>query len=150
MSPVMSFPDQPQRHWLRLLRCFRILRCNSFKHSFCVALLLASFVGVGQRAWAQTWISAISAATTGNAAKVTWSTAVPADSQVEYGTTAPYGTVPVLAVAKVAAHSVAITGLTGERLTTSGCARAMQTLCWWSGRIIPLRYRSRFRLRFRS
>jgi hypothetical protein len=38
---------------------------------------------------------------------------VPADSQVEYGTTAAYGTVTVLASAKVAAHSVAITGLTG-------------------------------------
>jgi hypothetical protein len=46
-------------------------------------------------------------------AKVTWSTAVPADSQVEYRTTAAYGTITALASAKVAAHSVSITALTG-------------------------------------
>ena len=64
------------------------------------------------KSWAQTWISAVSATTTGNRATVTWATAVPADSQVEYGTTASYGSVTALAAARVATHSIALSGLT--------------------------------------
>ena len=42
-----------------------------------------------------------------------WTTAVPADSQVEYGTTASYGSVTALSTAKVASHAVAISGVGG-------------------------------------
>lgn len=113
MSPLKSSPEQLQGHRIRPLRRFRSLRCPNCKHFLGAALLLALVIAAGQPTWAQTWVSAIGATTTGSTAKVTWSTAVPADSQVEYGTTAAYGTVTVLAAAKVAAHSVAITGLTG-------------------------------------
>lgn len=55
-----------------------------------------------------TWISQASVSTTGNAASVTWSTAVPSDSQVEYGPTTSYGSTTAVAPARVAAHAVAI------------------------------------------
>ena len=67
----------------------------------------------GGKAWAQTWISAVSVTTTATTARVLWTTAVPADSQVEYGTTASYGSVTALSTAKVASHAVAISGLAG-------------------------------------
>jgi hypothetical protein len=54
------------------------------------ALLLGMLLVVSgsSAAQAQTWISGVGVATTTNSAKVTWTTAVPSDSQVEYGTTA--------------------------------------------------------------
>jgi hypothetical protein len=62
-------------------------------------------------AQAQTWISGVGVATTANSAKVTWTTAVPSDSLVEYGTTALYGSVSPLAPAMVLVRSMTLTGL---------------------------------------
>ena len=61
---------------------------------------------------AQTWLSVTASSTTAGAATVTWTTAVPSDSQVEYGTTAAYGNFSALASSKITAHSVALSGLT--------------------------------------
>jgi hypothetical protein len=47
----------------------------------------------------------------GSGASVTWNTAVPADSQVEYGRTNAYGDTTPLAVAGVTAHTAALGGL---------------------------------------
>ena len=63
-------------------------------------------------AQAQTWLSATASSTTAGNATVTWSTAVPSDSQVEYGTTAAYGNVSALVSTKVMAHSVGLSGMT--------------------------------------
>jgi hypothetical protein len=55
-------------------------------------LLLAVASGNSSaQAQTQTWISGINASTTASAASITWNTAVPSDSQVEYGATAYYG-----------------------------------------------------------
>jgi hypothetical protein len=112
MSPLMSSPAQLQR-LVRRVCVFRFPRRNMFRDFRRSALFVGIVLGIVQCAGAQTWISAIGATTTGSTAKVTWSTAVPADSQVEYGTTAAYGTMTALASAKVAAHSVSISALTG-------------------------------------
>jgi hypothetical protein len=88
-------------------------RFRFHKYFLRVALLLAVFFSSDGRALAQTWISAITATTTANTANVTWVTAVPADSQVEYGTTASYGGATAVSPAKVTSHAVAISGLTG-------------------------------------
>ena len=58
-----------------------------------------------------TWINSATGSTTGSTASVTWNTAVPSDSQVEYGSTTSYGNVTTLAAAPVTAHSVALSGL---------------------------------------
>jgi hypothetical protein len=58
-----------------------------------------------------TWISGTNVSTAGSTASVTWNTAVPADSQVEYGATAAYGTSTTLVAARAASHSVAVSGL---------------------------------------
>ncbi|MGA9813232.1 MAG: DUF4082 domain-containing protein [Terriglobales bacterium] len=58
-----------------------------------------------------TWISGTSVITTRNTANITWDTAVPSDSQVEYGPTIAYGNITALAGALVTSHSVAIEGL---------------------------------------
>ncbi|HEV8470158.1 MAG TPA: fibronectin type III domain-containing protein, partial [Candidatus Limnocylindria bacterium] len=47
---------------------------------------------------------------------VTWTTDMPADSQVQYGTTAAYGNSSALNSTLVTSHSVKLSGLT--RLTT--------------------------------
>ena len=44
-------------------------------------------------------------------ANITWTTAVPSTSQVEYGPTTAYGNTTVLAPTKVASHSVTLSGL---------------------------------------
>jgi len=49
-------------------------------------------------------------------ATVTWTTDIPADSQVEYGTTTAYGSKSPLNSTLVTSHSVKLSGLT--RLTT--------------------------------
>jgi len=51
-----------------------------------------------------------------SAATIGWTTDEPADSQVEYGTTASYGSSSPLASAPVATHAVALTGLTPNTL----------------------------------
>jgi hypothetical protein len=95
------------------MSCLRFSNRSGVSCFLRTALLLGFFTAGGGAAWAQTWISAVSATTTANTAKVAWTTAVPADSQVEYGTTASYGSVTALAAAKVATHSVALSGLKG-------------------------------------
>jgi hypothetical protein len=74
-------------------------------------LLFLVLLGATGNSSAQTWISGANVSTTANAANITWNTAVPSDSQVEYGPTAAYGSVTPIAAARVTAHSVAITGL---------------------------------------
>ncbi len=123
MSPLTNCPAG--RHQPMLLPVgFRISNRIGFRSIIRAALLLALTVG-GANSWAQTWISAVSATNTASSAIVTWSTAVPADSQVEYGTTASYGSVTALAAAKVAIHSVALSGLTDLSLqgTFERCER---------------------------
>ena len=48
---------------------------------------------------------------TSTTANVTWNTAVPSDSQVEYGPTGAYGNSTALAADRATAHSVAVNGL---------------------------------------
>jgi hypothetical protein len=60
----------------------------------------------------QTWISTVGVVTTTDSAKITWTTAVPSDSQVEYGPSALYGNVSPLAPALVLVRSITLTGLT--------------------------------------
>ena len=87
--------------------------CRFHTYFVRVALLLGVLISGGGKASAQTWISAVSVTTTATTARVMWTTAVPADSQVEYGTTASYGSVTALSTTKVASHAVAISGLAG-------------------------------------
>jgi hypothetical protein len=61
-----------------------------------IAVLLLLVVLVTPSAFAQSWISAVTATTTTTTATINWTTAVPADSQVKYGTTTSYGTRNVL------------------------------------------------------
>src|SRR5207249_3747652 len=49
---------------------------------------------------------------TGTTATITWTTDEPADSQVEYGPTASYGSTTALDATRTTAHSQALTGLT--------------------------------------
>ena len=53
-----------------------------------------------------------SSGVTNNAATITWTTNLPADSQVEYGPTASYGSTTVLDPEEVTSHSQTLTGLT--------------------------------------
>ena len=56
-------------------------------------------------------ISGVSATSNKTTAKITWTTDVPADSQVEYGLTSGYGTTSPLNTTLVTGHSVNLTGL---------------------------------------
>ena len=67
---------------------------------------------VAPSAFAQTWISALTATTTTTTATITWTSAVPANSQVAYGTTTSYGSSSILNTTLVTAHSAALTSLT--------------------------------------
>jgi hypothetical protein len=114
MSPLMPFPQPRERQLLFLKRspCFP-RRKVSIRASGAVLLIGFLVAALGDSsAQAQTWISLVSASTTANGAGITWITAVPSDSQVEYGTTAAYGSMTPLAAGKVIAHSIALTGLT--------------------------------------
>ena len=53
---------------------------------------------------------------TATGATITWITAAPADSQVEYGTTASFGTLTPLDPTLVTSHSVVLTGLLSDRV----------------------------------
>ena len=57
-------------------------------------------------------LSAMAAAPGMQDANITWTTDEAADSQVEYGTTASYGSATALAGALVTSHAVSVTGLT--------------------------------------
>ena len=54
----------------------------------------------------------VSSGITTTSATITWTTDQPSASQVEYGTTTAYGTLPSLNPAPVTSHSVTLTGLT--------------------------------------
>ena len=56
-------------------------------------------------------ISGVSATSNKTSAKITWTTNVPADSQVEYGRTNDYGSNSLLDTTLVTRHSVNLTGL---------------------------------------
>src|SRR5580700_7329470 len=67
---------------------------------------------VAPSAFAQSWISAVTATTTTTTATVTWTTAVPANSQITYGATTSYGSSSALNSTLVTTHSAALTSLT--------------------------------------
>jgi hypothetical protein len=77
-----------------------------------VPLLFVFLVAPLAFAQAQTWISAITATPTTTTATITWTTAVPANSQVAYGTTTSYGSSSALNSNLVTAHSATLASLT--------------------------------------
>jgi len=77
-----------------------------------VSVPLLLFFLVAPSASAQTWISAVTTTPTSTTATVTWTTAVPANSQVAYGTTTSYGSSSALNSKLVTAHSATLTSLT--------------------------------------
>jgi hypothetical protein len=76
---------------------------------FVLLLLLAL---VAPSAFAQSWISAVTVTITTSTATINWTTAVPANSQVKYGTTTNYGTRNALNPTLITAHSATLTALT--------------------------------------
>ena len=75
-----------------------------------IPLLLVSLFAPS--AFAQSWISAVTATATTSTATINWTSAVPANSQVVYGTTTSYGNSSTLNTNLVTAHSAALTSLT--------------------------------------
>lgn len=75
-----------------------------------IPLLLVSLFAPS--VFAQSWISAVTATATTSTATITWTSAVPANSQVVYGTTTSYGNSSTLNTNLVTAHSAALTSLT--------------------------------------
>jgi hypothetical protein len=67
---------------------------------------------VAPSAFAQSWISAVTTTTTTTTATITWTTAVPANSQITYGTTTSYGSSSALNTNLVTTHSATLTSLT--------------------------------------
>ena len=67
---------------------------------------------VAPSAFAQSWISAVTATTTTTTATITWTTAVPANSQITYGTTTSYGSGSALNSNLGTTHSATLTSLT--------------------------------------
>jgi hypothetical protein len=66
---------------------------------------------VSPSAFAQSWISGVTATTTSTTATITWTTAVPASSQIAYGTTTSYGSGSALNSNMVTTHSATLTSL---------------------------------------
>jgi hypothetical protein len=77
-----------------------------------IAVLLLLVVLVTPSAFAQSWVGAVMATTTTTTATINWTTAVPANSQVRYGTTTSYGTSNVLNPSYAMTHSSNLTSLT--------------------------------------
>jgi hypothetical protein len=77
-----------------------------------VSVLLLFVFLVAPSAFAQSWISAVTATPTTTTATIAWTTAVPANSQVAYGTTTSYGSSSALNSSLVTAHSATLTSLT--------------------------------------
>ena len=84
---------------------FRLIRVLS------VSVPLLFVFLVAPSAFAQSWISAVTATKTTTTATITWTTAVPANSQVAYGTTTSYGSSSALNSNLVTTHSVTLTSL---------------------------------------
>ena len=77
-----------------------------------LAVLPLLVVLVTPSAFAQSWISAVTTTTTTTTATINWTTAVPANSQVRYGTTTSYGTSSVRNPSYAMTHSSTLTSLT--------------------------------------
>ncbi len=113
MSPLMLCLHLCEEPWPILNRCLSMFR-RSRLIRFAGTSLFSSLMIVAianSSAQAQLWISAVSSSPTATGASITWNTAVPSDSQVEYGLTVAYGNVSALAASKVASHAVNLTGL---------------------------------------
>jgi hypothetical protein len=67
---------------------------------------------VAPSAFAQSWISAVTATPATTTAAITWTTVVPANSQIAYGTTTSYGSSSALNSNLMTAHSASLTSLT--------------------------------------
>jgi len=80
--------------------------------AFLVILLLtlSSFTTKAQT----TWISGLNSSTTDTTATLTWNTAVPATTQVQYGPTSSYGLHTTLDSTLLTAHSASLSGLTAN------------------------------------
>ncbi len=79
---------------------------------FLVSIPLLFVFFVAPSAFAQSWISAVTATATTTTATITWTTAVPANSQITYGTTTSYGSSSTLNSNLVTTHSATLTSLT--------------------------------------
>jgi hypothetical protein len=87
---------------------------------------------VAPSTFAQSWVSAITATTTTTTATITWTSAVPANSQIKYGRTTSYGSKSALNSNLVATHSVALTSLTAGttyhyRVLSADCTGVLVT-----------------------
>jgi hypothetical protein len=92
--------------------CRPAFKTNWPTRSFIAILLLGAMVTVGESsAQTQFWITDANAVTTVISAIITWKSVVLADSQVEYGRTALYGSVSTLAPTRVSAHAMTLSGL---------------------------------------
>jgi hypothetical protein len=80
--------------------------------SVCFFLLPLFVVVVTPTVFAQSWISSVTVTTTSTTATINWTTAVPANSQVNYGTTTGLGTLSALNSSLTTAHSTSLTALT--------------------------------------
>src|SRR6476646_263211 len=113
MSLLMPCPDSRERHSLLRMRSLCRVKVDILVRYARAALLTGVLIfamGVSP-AQAQTWVSGFSASPSSTRASITWSTAVPADSQVEYGASASsYGAFSALSTAKVTSHSITLTG----------------------------------------
>ena len=104
----------------RMKRSPRSSRCGSFLYRAMCRLIRVQLVSVpllfvflvAPSAFAQSWISAVTANKTTTTATITWTTAVPANSQITYGTTTSYGSISTLNSNLVTTHSVTLTPLT--------------------------------------
>ena len=85
--------------------------CRLIRVLLVSAPLLFVFL-VAPSAFAQSWISAVTATKTTTTATITWTTAVPANSQIKYGTTTSYGSSSALNLNLVTTHSATLTSLT--------------------------------------
>lgn len=75
------------------------------------ALVCLFVVGVSSTAVGQTWVNAVTISPATNKATIRWTTAVPADSQIKYGTTASYGRRNTLDPALVTSHAMTLSSL---------------------------------------
>ena len=83
-----------------------ILRCN--------AILWLVLLALPTTMWGQTFISNVNASALDTSAVITWTTAVPASSQVKYGASQAHGRSSTFDGAMVMQHSATISGLTAS------------------------------------
>ncbi len=114
MSQLMNCHDLHERVLVihRYIQPSLRFRRNHFRSILMWVGILVAVMNLNASGHAQTWLSVTASSTTAGATTVTWTTAVPSDSQVEYGPTAAYGNFSALASTRITAHSVALSGLT--------------------------------------